>query len=127
MGVEIAENIREGIEKLAIARTSSVLYSSQEAQTGLANSEARLTLRVNSALQRAIAQNAVPEAIAHAQFQFDGFPSPVLTVSLGIATAIPNHENSPTMLMAAAEEALFQAKRKGRNCVALNSVLCELI
>jgi PleD family two-component response regulator len=57
----------------------------------------------------------------------DGFPAPVLTVSLGIATAIPNHENSPIMLMAAAEEALFQAKRKGRNCVTLNSVLSEEI
>jgi PleD family two-component response regulator len=64
-------------------------------------------------------------ANAHVQFQFDGFPSPVLTISLGIATAIPNHENSPAMLMAAAEEALFQAKRKGRNCVTLNSVLFE--
>jgi PleD family two-component response regulator len=31
------------------------------------------------------------------------------------------------MLMAAAEEALFQAKRKGRNCVTLNSVLSEEI
>ncbi|WP_414585937.1 AAA-like domain-containing protein [Scytonema sp. PCC 10023] len=120
IAVDISENIREGVEQLAIARASSVLYSEQEGQTRLANPEATLALRVsegtNSARQRAIAQ---------AQFQFDGFPAPVLTVSLGIATAIPNHENSPVMLMAAAEEALFQAKRKGRNCVALNSVLSE--
>lgn len=76
----------------------------------------------------AIARSAAPQgAIAHAEFQFDGFPAPVLTVSLGIATAIPNHQNSPTMLMTAAEEALFQAKRKGRNCVTFNSVFYEEI
>ena len=122
IAVDICENIREGVEQLAIARASSFLYSSQEAQTRLANPEATLTLRVSEAT------NSAPQrAIAHAQFQLDGFPAPVLTVSLGIATAIPNHENSPIMLMAAAEEALFQAKRKGRNCVTLNSVLSEEI
>ncbi|BAY47275.1 hypothetical protein SAMD00079811_48920 [Scytonema sp. HK-05] len=120
IAVEIAENIREGVEQLAIARASSVLYSEQEAQTRLANPEATLRVGVSQGTS-----NALQRAIAHAQFQFDGFPAPVLTVSLGIATAIPNHENSPAMLMAAAEEALFQAKRKGRNCVTLNSVLSE--
>ncbi|NJR73508.1 MAG: diguanylate cyclase [Scytonema sp. CRU_2_7] len=59
--------------------------------------------------------------------QVDGFPAPFLTVSFGLATARPNHETSPGMLIAAAEEALFQAKRKGHNCVILNSVLCEAI
>lgn len=122
IAVDICENIREGVEQLAIARASSVVYSEQEEQTRLANPEATLTLRVSEG------RNWAPQrAIAHAQFQFDGFPAPVLTVSLGIATAIANHENSPVILMAAAEEALFQAKRKGRNCVALNSVLSEEI
>ncbi|KAB8315007.1 diguanylate cyclase [Tolypothrix campylonemoides VB511288] len=120
IAVDIAENIREGVEQLAIARASSVLYSEQEEQTRLANPEATLTLRVSEG------RNWMPQrAIAQVQFQFDGFPAPVLTVSLGIATAIPNHENSAAMLMAAAEEALFQAKRKGRNCVTVNSVLSE--
>lgn len=118
IAVEIAENIREGVEQLAIARACSVLYSSQEEQIRLANPEAKLTLGVSEETNWAPQQ-----AIAYAQFQFDGFPAPVLTVSLGIATAIANYENSPVMLMAAAEEAFFQAKRKGRNCVALNSVL----
>jgi diguanylate cyclase (GGDEF)-like protein len=66
-------------------------------------------------------------AIPHAQSHFDGFPAPVLTVSLGIATATPNHENSAEMLIAAAEEALFQARRKGRNCFIVNLVLNEKI
>jgi diguanylate cyclase (GGDEF)-like protein len=66
-------------------------------------------------------------AIAHAQSQFDGFPAPVLTVSLGIATVTANSQNSSVILMSAAEEALFQAKRKGHNCVHLNSVFCEKI
>jgi diguanylate cyclase (GGDEF)-like protein len=64
-------------------------------------------------------------AISHGQSPFDGFPSQVLTASVGVASVIPSPDNSPAMLMAAAEEALFQSRRKGRNCVTMNSVLIE--
>ncbi|RCJ28909.1 hypothetical protein A6770_00470 [Nostoc minutum NIES-26] len=63
-------------------------------------------------------------AIAHAHSQFDEFPEPVFTVNLGIATAKPNDENSPNMLIIAAEEALLQSKLK--ECYHLpNSVLTD--
>ncbi|MEC4818333.1 MAG: AAA-like domain-containing protein [Scytonema sp. PMC 1069.18] len=78
--IEIAENIRERVEKLGIAYTQS---------------------------------------------QFDGFPSSVLTVSVGIASVTPDLHNSSAMLIAAVEEALFQSRRKGRNCVTMNSGLIE--
>jgi len=43
--------------------------------------------------------------------------SPWLTVSAGVATATPLVWNTGKQLMAAADRALYQAKRSGRNCV----------
>jgi len=38
-----------------------------------------------------------------------------LTVSMGIASVVPTQEQSPEDLVAAADAALYQAKRRGRN------------
>ena len=40
-----------------------------------------------------------------------------LTISLGVASAIPRRGTSPNGLVAVADKALYQAKRKGRNRV----------
>ena len=57
----------------------------------------------------------------------DGLPDRVVTVSLGVASTIPDLEVAPSVLVQAAEEALYQAKRKGRDrtevkCITLSSV-----
>ncbi len=44
-------------------------------------------------------------------------PSGVVTISLGVATAGPGGESSPEDLVADADEALYRAKRAGRNRV----------
>ncbi len=46
-----------------------------------------------------------------------GLPAAVLTVSLGVASVIPAIEVEPATLVNAAEDALYQAKRKGRDRV----------
>ncbi|QMS87162.1 AAA-like domain-containing protein [Nostoc edaphicum CCNP1411] len=46
-----------------------------------------------------------------------GLPAAVLTVSLGVASVIPAIETEPATLVNAAEEALYKAKRKGRDRV----------
>lgn len=38
-----------------------------------------------------------------------------VTISLGVATVIPSRNSSPEMLIAAADQALYQAKQEGRN------------
>jgi diguanylate cyclase (GGDEF)-like protein len=40
-----------------------------------------------------------------------------ITLSFGVATIIPNGHLSPVNLIAAADQGLYQAKAKGRNCI----------
>lgn len=43
-----------------------------------------------------------------------------VTVSIGVATLLPTPENNPTQLLRAADEALYSAKRKGRDMAVLH-------
>lgn len=56
---------------------------------------------------------------------YSGFPDSVVTVSLGVVTAIPGVNNDPQMLIGAAAQALSKAKRSGGNsvgyCSSINS------
>jgi diguanylate cyclase (GGDEF)-like protein len=42
--------------------------------------------------------------------------NPYVTLSIGIASVVPNHENQAEDLIAAADRALYHAKENGRNC-----------
>lgn len=52
-----------------------------------------------------------------------GLSAAVLTVSLGVASLIPNFETEPATLVRMAEEALHQAKRQGRDRVVMGEVI----
>ncbi len=45
----------------------------------------------------------------------DSRPSPVVTVSVGCASVVPDSGQGPALLVAAAEKAMFAAKQRGRN------------
>ncbi|KYC43549.1 diguanylate cyclase [Scytonema hofmannii PCC 7110] len=49
-----------------------------------------------------------------------GLPAEVLTVSLGVASLIPEAQTDPHTLLVTAERALIQAKRRGRDRVVFN-------
>lgn len=46
-----------------------------------------------------------------------------VTISLGVATMLPTEVVEPSALIAAADQALYQAKHEGRNRVRANTVL----
>ena len=71
------------------------------------------------AIAQSIRESVKALAIAHDRLNFDGFPAPVITVSLGVATMMPSLQASPTILTSAAQEALAQSKREGRDRVTL--------
>lgn len=51
------------------------------------------------------------------QTTFDASATGVVTISLGVGCCVPDQHSSPVMLIKAADSALYQAKRKGRNRV----------
>lgn len=63
---------------------------------------------------------AIRSAVEMSRIEHSASPlGPYLTISLGVATMMPGKGNSPDELVALADEALYEAKRKGRNRVVL--------
>jgi len=58
--------------------------------------------------------------IAHESVLMDGLPASVVTVSLGVASTIPVFQDSPTTIVGAADQALYQSQRKGHDCVSFS-------
>jgi two-component system cell cycle response regulator len=63
-----------------------------------------------------VAAERLREMIANHQFRFETTPLK-LTISVGVATLTDDSDMTPTDLLRAADEKLYQAKRTGRNKV----------
>jgi diguanylate cyclase (GGDEF)-like protein len=79
----------------------------------------QINANIAIAIAQSIGESVKALAITHERLNFDGFPAPVITVSLGVATMIPSLQASPTILTSAAQEALEQSKREGHDRVTL--------
>lgn len=84
-------------------------YGGEEFVVILSNTDATGALRVAQAIAAAVRNEAIPHVRATA--------TPVLTVSVGVATHLPDALSSPENLVGAADAALYAAKRAGRNRV----------
>ncbi len=83
-------------------------YGGEEFAIILSNTHELGAMKVAEDVRRSIQRLKIPHhAMGLNQY---------VTVSLGIATMIPSHENYPELLINAADKGLYQAKHSGRNC-----------
>ena len=67
----------------------------------------------------AVVAETLRVAVERLGVEYAGSPHRVVTISLGVATAIPDRRTSPERLIIAADYALYDAKRAGRNRVSV--------
>ncbi len=97
----------------ALKRPGDVLarYGGEEFTVILPQTHQAGALKVGEDIRKAIKNLEIP----HRNSLVDS----VVTISLGIATTIPNSADKPQLLIEAADLALYQAKERGRNCLAV--------
>jgi len=59
----------------------------------------------------------IRKALEERQIPHEDSSQSVVTISIGCATQIPEPRSLSTLLVKIADEALYQAKSAGRNCV----------
>jgi two-component system chemotaxis family response regulator WspR len=96
--------------RLAAHRASDLAarYGGEEFAVVLANTDLAGAMTVAEGIRARVAALAIPHADA---------PEGVITVSAGVATDTKSAENGVTQLIGAADRALYEAKRGGRNRV----------
>jgi len=101
--------------KLALRRPADMVarYGGEEFAAILPNTDAEGAVCVAEGIREAVQKLA----IAHAEAGNSAY----VTVSLGVATAFPERDRDPEDLIARADRALYAAKARGRNCVAVDA------
>ena len=92
-----------------VHRPSDVVarYGGEEFAIILSNTHVNKAVQIAQRINASLQEMAIPH---------DTSEGKSVTVSIGIATAIPNAESIPEALIGAADSALYTAKSKGRNC-----------
>ncbi|MBW4513558.1 MAG: diguanylate cyclase [Scytonematopsis contorta HA4267-MV1] len=108
-GDQCLQQIAKALLTVATRPTDLVArYGGEEFTVILPSTNVKGAIVVAEGIQKAVCQSKLPHACSDV--------SEFITVSLGIATVIPNNTTSPTDLIADADKALYEAKRRGRDC-----------
>lgn len=108
--VRIAEALNSTLHR---SRDLVARYGGEEFTVILPDTDADGALQMAESMRAAIEALALEHAHAASAAQ--------VTVSLGVSTLIPEHAGNTGALIHAADRALYQAKRSGRNCVVVHS------
>jgi diguanylate cyclase (GGDEF)-like protein len=102
--VQLAQIFHQGVQRSSdlVAR-----YGGEEFVILLPNTERLGAIAVAEQIQEALRKLALPHQASRIQS--------TVTVSIGIATAIPTLADTPQKLIQKADQALYQAKEQGRN------------
>lgn len=91
-------------------RDLAARYGGEEFVVLLPNTSRQRAAEIAESIRRAVAGLKVPHADAAAG---------IVTISVGVATAVPQGDDTVAGLVEAADEAVYQAKESGRNRVAM--------
>ncbi|MGP1383213.1 MAG: diguanylate cyclase domain-containing protein [Thainema sp.] len=106
--VQVAQVLRQSLKRPADLATR---YGGEEFALILPNTSAAGGITIAQTIQQALHELHLPHVYSTASHQ--------VTLSLGIASWIPQPDQSPANLIAAADAALYQAKQQGRNQYAI--------
>jgi diguanylate cyclase (GGDEF)-like protein len=117
-GDEALRKVAAIIKRVSVRQSDvAARYGGEEFAILLPDTDEANAAGIAERLQKELLAAAIPHA--------DSQTSPLLTVSIGIASIVPSAHQQPRELVHRADEALYAAKAAGRNCVILASKIEE--
>ncbi|MEC4814821.1 MAG: AAA-like domain-containing protein [Scytonema sp. PMC 1069.18] len=116
---QVANVLRQVVNKLKNADSVVLVrYEAAEFAIILPDTKADTALKIAENIRKEVKRLS----LLHDESIF-GLPASVVTVSLGVACTIPRKNTSPSLLVQAAEEALYQTRINGRDRTSVSSTL----
>ena len=107
------EQVAEAMSSI-IKRPADIFarYGGEEFVAILPETERRGAVKIAEKMRTVTKKLAIPHSTSAI--------ASVVTVSIGVATIVPHADDNPGMLIQAADDALYLAKNRGRDCIAVH-------